>query len=322
MKTSYRTSFTTTIDIILCLVIPAALTLTTVVEPASVVQNSSNPTPLGYTVSLSLFIFPMLALGWWFLRRPQLKLQKQAFWIAVALLVPAGVLLDFLFGHTFFSFENHQAVLGWTFPAIGGPLPLEELVFYLTGFIVVLLIYIWCDEFWLAAYNVPDYKNKSNEITRILRFHPLSLVFGIGLITLAIIYKKFVSSDPDGMPWYFIYLVAIALVPSSGLFPTVCRFINWRAYSFTTIIIVLISLTWEVTLALVYQWWGFRHEAMLGFYVGAWNGLPIEEVILWFAVSYTSIIFYEAIKIWKASQKTFKQAFIGNKLSEKHRQSG
>ncbi|MDX1812592.1 MAG: hypothetical protein R3240_11625, partial [Gammaproteobacteria bacterium] len=78
------------------------------------------------------------------------------------------------------------------------------------------------------------------------------------------------------------------------------------------ITIVLISLIWEVTLALVYQWWGFRPHAMLGFYIAAWNYLPVEEVIVWFSVSYTTIIVYEAIKIWKASQKPLRQAFIGN----------
>lgn len=311
MKFGTHKSVTTTIYIILSLVIPAALTLATVVVPASVVQNSPNPTPLGYTVSLCLFIFPMLALGWWFLQQTQLRLQKKAFLLSIALLAPTGILMDFLFGYIFFNFENHQAVSGLTFPSLGGPLPVEELIFYLSGFVVVLLIYIWCDEYWLAAYNIADYRNESEKITRIIQFHPLSLIFGFCIIALGIIYKKTISTDPTGMPWYFIYLVAIGLVPSSGLFPTVYRFINWRAYSFTTIVIVLISLIWEVTLALVYQWWGFRPEAMLGLYIRAWNELPIEEVIVWFAVSYTSIIFYEAIKIWKASQKPFKQAFFG-----------
>lgn len=306
-----RKSIYTTLYIILALIIPTALTLSTVITPATIVQNSSNPTPLGYTISLSLFIFPMVALIWWFYRRSTLKLQQQAFLLAIIVLAPTGIALDIFFGNAFFIFENHGAVSGWMFPAVGGPLPIEELVFYITGFIVVLLIYIWCDEYWLAAYNVPDYQNKTSGITRILQFHPLSLVWGIGLIITGVLYKKFISQDPNGLPWYFIYLVVIALIPSSGLFPTVSKFINWRAYSFTTITIVLISLMWEVTLALVYQWWGFRSEAMLGFYIGAWNNLPIEEIIVWFAVSYTSIIIYEAIKIWKASGKPLLKAFIG-----------
>jgi hypothetical protein len=31
---------------------------------------------------------------------------------------------------------------------MGGPIPVEELVFYVTGFIVVLLLYVWADEYW------------------------------------------------------------------------------------------------------------------------------------------------------------------------------
>lgn len=303
---------TSMLYIVLCIVIPTALTLSTVISPATLVQNSQNPTPLGYTVSLSLFTMPMLALGWWFSRQTELKRQRQALLISLIILIPSGVVLDVLFGNAFFSFANHNAVIGWTFPALGGHLPVEELVFYVTGFITVLLIYIWCDEYWMAAYNIPDYKNLTDGITRILQFHPGSLLIGLGLIITAIVYKKIFSSVTEGMPWYFIYLVVVALTPSTALFPTVCKFINWRAFSFTTIVMVLISLIWEVTLALAYQWWGFRPEAMLGFYVGAWNDLPLEEIVLWFAVSYTTIIIYEAIKIWKASQKPFKQAFIGS----------
>ena len=112
MKTSTYNSITTTLYIILGIVIPTALTLSMVKIPATIIQNSPNPTHLGYTVSLSLFIFPMLALIWWFRRQSKLKLQQQAFWITVVLLVPSGVILDILFGNAFFSFVNHNAVIG------------------------------------------------------------------------------------------------------------------------------------------------------------------------------------------------------------------
>ncbi len=38
-------------------------------------------------------------------------------------------------------------------------IPIEEFIFYITGFMAVLLIYIWCDEYWLEAYNI-DYKTE------------------------------------------------------------------------------------------------------------------------------------------------------------------
>ncbi len=54
------------------LVIPAAIALRTVVHPAILQATSDNPTPLGYTWSLLLFIVPIAALGWWFACRIRL----------------------------------------------------------------------------------------------------------------------------------------------------------------------------------------------------------------------------------------------------------
>ncbi len=297
--------------LICALVIPAALTLQTVSAPGELVVTSANPTPLGYTISLSLFIFPMFAIGWWFFRNPEITFQKKAFNLTVALLFPLGVILDLLFGNTFFLFQNHQAVLGITLPAVNGRIPIEELVFYLTGFILVLLIYVWGDEYWFARYNVPDYQSQSHKVEKILRFHPASLILGAFLIAAAAGYKIYLSGEP-GFPWYFIYLTLVALLPSAGFYHCVKDFINWRAFSFTLLIIVLISLLWEVTLALPYQWWGFQHKAMIGIYIDAWHGLPLEEIVVWLAVSYTTVIVFEVIKICLASKKPLRQALLGH----------
>src|SRR5881398_2271350 len=48
------------------LVIPAAIALHTAIHPVILQPTSDNPTPLGYTWSLLLFIIPIAALGWWF----------------------------------------------------------------------------------------------------------------------------------------------------------------------------------------------------------------------------------------------------------------
>ncbi len=105
-----------------------------------------------------------------------------------------------------------------------------------------------------------------------------------------------------------------SLIPSAGFFKTAQRFINWRAFSFTFFLLLLISLLWEVTLALPYGWWGFRQEAMIGLNIGAWSNLPIEEPCVWMAVSFTTIIVYEVIKIWKALGTRAKEAFFGNRM--------
>src|SRR5438067_12158970 len=139
------------------LVVPAAIALRTVIHPVILQATSDNPTPLGYTWSLLLFIIPIAALGWWFACRPDLHFPRKAFWRTIGVLAPLGFVLDLLFGNAFFIFPNKHATLGINVPGIGGPIPIEEFAFYLTGFIIVLLSYIWCDEYWVRAYNVPDY---------------------------------------------------------------------------------------------------------------------------------------------------------------------
>ncbi len=171
---------------------------------------------------------------------------------------------------------------------------------------LVLLSYIWCDEYWMATYNVPDYTAAAKGIARIVRFHFASVALGVALIAAAVLYRKFVSGAAEGFPWYFIYLVCASLIPSAGFFHTARSFINWRAFSFT-----LISLLWEVTLALPYGWWEYRTGILMGLHIGAWSGLPIEAVCVWFAVSFTAIITYEVIKIWKALGTRALEAFFG-----------
>jgi hypothetical protein len=291
------------IYLVFILAIPVALTLNSVSIPLTVIHNSDNPTPYGYTISLGLFLFPTVALSFWMWRYKKLTFQKKAFLYSMALLAPSGIILDILFGNAFFVFENHHAVSGITFPAIGGPLPIEELIFYVSGFTTVLLLYLWCDEYWFERYNVPDYPAQSRQIHNIIQFHWPSVIIGVGLILLAILYKKLFSQSTSGFPWYFIYITTVALIPSMAFYKSAQPFINWRAFSFTFFIMVLISLIWETTLALPYQWWGFQEHAMIGIFIGAWHNLPIEEIVVWFSVSYASIIIYETIKIWLACNK-------------------
>lgn len=295
------------------LVVPAALTLRTVVDAGGRQVASPNPTPQGYTWSLLLFLLPLAALGIWFARRRDLGLARRAFWRTLAVLVPLGFGLDVLFGNAFFVFPNHAATLGLNLPAVGGPIPIEEFVFYASGFMLVLLSYVWADEYWLRAYNIPDYGSAARELRRLAQFHGWSVSFGVALVAGAVLYKKVISPSPEGFPWYFTYLTAISFAPSAGLFRTARPFINWRAFSFTFFLILLISLLWEVTLALPYGWWGYRPAAMMGMTIAAWDGLPVEAVCVWLAVSFTTVIVYEVIKIWQALGKGAWEAFFGNR---------
>jgi hypothetical protein len=293
--------------------VPAGITLHTVRVRATLQIHSPDPTPHGYTWSLLLFVIPILVIGCWFLPLEGLEIPKRAFWRTIGTLVPVGCSLDFFFAKLFLCFPNRGATIRVLAPALGEWVPIEEYLFYLTGFVAVLLIYIWSDEFWLSAYNVQDYPSQSRVIARLIRFHMSSVIFGSLLIGTAIAYKKLMSPSPVGFPGYFTFLVVTALVPSAAFFPEVKRFINWRALTLTLFIVLLISLFWEATLAVPYGWWGYQSDQMVGLSIGAWSGLPIEAVFVWIAVAYVTTIVFEVMKLWKASRKTVREAFLGEK---------
>jgi hypothetical protein len=298
---------------ILTLTIPAILTLWAVRVPQVVVPVEADPSPLGYTRSLSLFLIPVAVLAWWFLRHPEYRIQRRAFGLTLAGLLPLGFGLDVLLAHAFFTFENRAATLGIEVPVVGGSVPVEEFAFYLLGFLTMLLLYIWCDEYWLGAYNVPDYRASARGVGRVVRFHAPSLLIGLALAAAGVVYKRYFSGTPGAVPGYFLFLVAAALVPSMFLFPTALPFINWRALSFTYFLLQLISLLWEATLAAPYQWWGYRPEQMLGLEIGAWAGLPIEAVVVWMASTYSTVITYEVVKVVLALDRPWRDALFGPK---------
>ena len=66
--------------------VPIALTLMTIKAPRSLVTElAANPTPHGYTWSLTLFIVPVAVLATWVSLRQHTSVQKRAFWFTAAL---------------------------------------------------------------------------------------------------------------------------------------------------------------------------------------------------------------------------------------------
>jgi len=284
--------------------VPAGITLHTVRSPGTLQVTSQDPSPYGYTWSLLLFIVPILVIAFWLVPDEGLTLPRKAFYWTLAILVPLGFGLDFFFAHKFFVFPNKGATLGIGAPALGGPVPVEEYVFYLTGFMAVLLLYLWSREYWLAAYTVQPGPDAARKLSDLFAFHPESLILAAVLIAAAVIYKKFFSADPEGFPGYFTVLVGIGLAPSASFFPVARPLINWRAFSLTFFFILLVSLLWEATVAVPYGWWGYQSKQMMGLFIGAWSNLPIEAVCVWIAVTYATTIVFEVINLWQVSRSS------------------
>ena len=297
------------------IVIPAGITLHTVRVPGPAIPVNQSATPYGYTVSLLLFIVPIVVISVWFLPSEGLHIPQRAFWRTIAILVPLGCLLDLVFAQWFFEYPNAGATLGIHAFAFGKPVPVEEYIFYLTGFLVDLLLYVWLGEFWLAAYNVSDYPGEARKMRRLLQFHPTSLILAVALVGAAWIYKKHFAAPEDqaGFPGYFAFLVLGALAPAVSFFPVARRFINWRALSLTLFFMLPVSLLWEATLAVPYNWWNFQHRQMMGLFIGAWSELPVEEVCVWIAVTYATVIVFEVVKVLLASERPVRETLLGVK---------
>lgn len=52
---------------------------------------------------------------------------------------------------------------------------------------------------------------------------------------------------------------------------------------------------------------------MIGLFIGAWSGLPIEEVCVWIAVTYATVIVFEVVKVLLASERPMREALLGAK---------
>src|ERR1035438_2697690 len=99
-----RTSFRIVIAMLGMIAVPAAITFVTVRAPAAALTPGINPSPYGYTVSLLLFIVPILVIGLWFVPREGVKISRRAFVRTIAILFPLGAGLDFFFANSFFTF--------------------------------------------------------------------------------------------------------------------------------------------------------------------------------------------------------------------------
>jgi hypothetical protein len=103
------------------LVFPAAIALHSVRFPSKLVATNPNPSPHGYTWSLTLFLVPIIVTAFWFLPSERLDIPPKAFWRTIFVLVPLGWLLEFICAQWFFQFPSPDSTLGIPAPALGKP---------------------------------------------------------------------------------------------------------------------------------------------------------------------------------------------------------
>lgn len=284
--------------------VPAALSLATVRVPQARVAVSEDGSPYGYTVSLLFWLLPdalLLASLWRHLARHEV--QRRAVLWTLALLVPLGFLLDLLLGSAFFTFPYEGATLGLRVPVVGGTVPVEEFFFYGGGFMAILLGYVWLDRDWLARYHPTALPSALWPVRAgSLSWGALPAAFAV--VAAAAWYQRSVGEPSVGVfPGYLAVLVAVGVVPTLLFARKVAPIVNWQAFGVTAVLVLAISLVWEATLALPYQWWGYRAPWMTGVYIPAWAGLPIEEPFLWSVVTWATIVVFEVVRVELARPK-------------------
>ncbi len=293
--------------------------------PPSIYFDAKGASPYGYTWSLALFVLPVLCLSWWFLtNRSRFDRNWKAFWLTVGVITPLWTVLDMLLALTFFTFENRDATLGINFPGYhcengwALAIPIEEFIFYWTGSLVILLTYIWACEAWVPAYTQPpeEYEREADAITRATLIHWNYLAIGVVAFLLGWAYKVW-GDHPwnHGFPGYWAFLLFIVVTPTAMFIRVVGRFINFRAFSFMLQLLLLVSLMWEVTLALPNEWWNYQREQMLGLMVKPWANLPAEAALLWLAAAFNNVVIYEVFKLFEHTERGFLDWMIGVKPS-------
>jgi hypothetical protein len=304
-----------------------------------------NPSPLGYTFSLALFLVPCAVLGFWVWRSHRTPEQRLACALALAALIPVGFILDLFFGRSFLRFPNLKATLGILVPGYDsrsgwtgllGPgwkpfLPLEEFAFYALGFIAILLTYIWADEILFRANKVDD-RQRTPRAFRGWKERSLFWL-GAGAVLFGIawqIRRRVPSESGQAFPGYFLFLLAGSIVPSLFFSRIAFQFINWRALSLGWLFILTLSQFWEASLGVPYGWWAYQSDQMMGVFLKPHCNLPIEAVLVWTLGSWTAVIIYETLlTALHAGRKGWRLFSVVNATDEeledvkhKHKQAG
>jgi hypothetical protein len=205
-----------------------------------------------------------------------------------------GVVLDLVLGHLTFRFPGCDAAPGTSpyvlcVPGLGGLVPVEELLFYVMGPIVIVLTYACADERWVGRYHSGDDRLDH----ALIRLSPrLAALAALAAVTAIVLWRV-----NGTFPTYFAFLTAGAILPAMFLYRTVGHLTNWQAVALTTLYVLLTSIIWEVTLAIPREWWGYEPAGMVGVVIAAWSRgtsiFPVEAAVVWLTAPFSCILIYE-----------------------------
>jgi len=261
-----------------------------------------------YTLSLLFWIAPVAAMTVFFIARRSLaQIPLYAMLLNLVVLSGVGFFLDLFFAHYFFTFPDPSMTTGIMIRKI----PIEEFIFYASGFWFIISFYVLNDEYFLVRYNVPDSRylryarrlKRRVYITVSLRSLSILTILCIGSISLKYCINR-VSGFP--IPGYFIFLAAAAYVPWIFFWRISRLFVNTRALVFTIVTTLCISIIWEVTLALPRGYWGYNPNEMIGIFVRFWDNLPVEAVTVWLFSSLI-VLSYEYTKVLLYRLRSIRQ---------------
>ena len=273
---------------------------------------------LTYFSSLALWGIPILYLWPVFrsITAEGTERRRQALRWSAGTIVGLGIVLDFLLGYLTLRFPGCSAPPGtgpylWCLPAVGGRIPVEELLFYAMGPVAMVLVYACADELWLSRYNPPD------DLLDLKLIQPSrNLIIAAAGAAVAALVLWTVNGT---FPTYFVFLAGGALLPSIFFYRAIGNLTNWPAFAVTTLYVIVTSLIWEVTLAIPRQWWGYEPSGMIGLTIAAWSRgeaiFPVEAAVVWLFAPFSSILIYEFAKALTHHPRATAVALFGSAAS-------
>jgi hypothetical protein len=271
---------------------------------------------LTYFTSLLIWLIPIVYL-WPLFRTITAEgtgRRRRALRVSIAAIVGLGTVLDFLLGHFILTFpgcaaESVAQPYVLCLPAVGGSIPIEELLFYALGPVVMVLLYACADERWLKLYNPEDELLN----VKLLQVSPRLVLAGVGVIVACVVVWQMTGS----FPLYALFLGASALLPTMFLYRSIGRLINWPALAVTAMFILLASIIWEVTLAVPRAWWGYEADGMLGIIIRAWSAgdaiFPVEAAFVWIVAPLFTVFTYEFAKAFFHHPGSTRAALFGRR---------